>query len=243
MSERTAPVDTLILLPGMDGTGELFSRFVRALGPGVDARVLRYPADRPLGYAELVKWVSERLPPERPYVLLAESFSGPVGIELAARAPGGLAALVLCCTFASNPRPALRRLAALLPVLPLGVLPVAPLARLLMGRHFERALQADLAAALRQVPAPVLRSRLRAVLDVDVSHRLRDVACPVLCLRAGQDAVVPGSAAELMHRIKPDLRRAELPGPHFLLQTMVKEAADQVLGFMRGLDLGDLRKP
>lgn len=105
MPETTA-VNTVVLLPGMDGSGELFTPFVEALGPSIDARVLRYPADQPLGYAALTARVREALPADRPYVLLAESFSGPIGVEIAAQAPPGMMGLVLCSTFARNPRPA-----------------------------------------------------------------------------------------------------------------------------------------
>jgi hypothetical protein len=44
---------TLVLLPGMDGTGQLFAPFLTALGHGVDVKVVRYPTKEPLSYAEL----------------------------------------------------------------------------------------------------------------------------------------------------------------------------------------------
>jgi len=229
-----AHVNTLVLLPGMDGTGELFARFVRALGPGIDARVLRYPVDRPWGYAELLAFVREALPVARPYVLLAESFSGPIGIQIAAQAPPQLKGLALCCTFCSNPRPAMRPFGGLLPVLPLAAMPVAPLGRVLMGRDFEPALNADLAAAMRQLPAAVVRARLKAVLGVDVTADLRRVGVPMLYLRAKDDLVVPRSAGARIAGIRPEVEMAELPGPHFLLQTRPAEAAAVVKRFMLG---------
>ena len=230
-----AGVKTLVLLPGMDGSGDLFSRFVRALGPGIDACVLRYPTQAPMGYAELAAWVHERLPANRPYALLAESFSGPIGIELAAQSPTMLKGLVLCCTFASNPRPAMRLLSPMLGAMPLAALPVGPLGRVLMGRLFEQALQADLSAAISPLSTPVMRARLQAVLTVDMTVRLRDLRLPVLDLRAGDDAVVPRSAARLLQRFKPDAECVELAGPHFLLQTRPAEAAEVVKRFMARL--------
>lgn len=44
---------TLVLLPGLDGTGELFAPFIGAAEHGADIRVVRYPADEALGYAQL----------------------------------------------------------------------------------------------------------------------------------------------------------------------------------------------
>lgn len=43
----------LVLLPGMDGTGQLFSPLVSALGPDVETIIVRYPCDIPLSYEEL----------------------------------------------------------------------------------------------------------------------------------------------------------------------------------------------
>lgn len=42
----------LVLLPGLDGTGELFAPFVAALG-AIPSQVIAYPHDRVMGYAEL----------------------------------------------------------------------------------------------------------------------------------------------------------------------------------------------
>ena len=234
--DMTRPeVNTLVLLPGMDGTGELFARFVQALAPGVQTVVVRYPTDQPLGYADLAARVREALPTDRPYVLLAESFSGPIGIALAAQAPDLLKGLVLCCTFASHPRPGLRWLNRLLPEALFGAMPVAPLGRVLMGRWFDSALQADLAAAMRQVPASVMLARLQAVQSVDMSAHLRGVRVPTQYLRAHQDLVMPRSAGERIARLKPDVEFVDLPGPHFLLQTQPAASAEAVVRFLNRL--------
>lgn len=117
-------VATLVLLPGMDGTGELFAPFIAALGGEFDVRVVRYPGDHRGGYEELEAIARSAIPEDRPYVLLAESFSGPIAISIAASGPKQLRGLVLCCTFARNPRPALASLKALLGVTPMKALPV-----------------------------------------------------------------------------------------------------------------------
>src|SRR5260221_8527089 len=93
----------LILMPGMDGTGELFAPLLRALGSSMESAVVRYPADAPLGYAELLPRVRAELPSSEPFVLLGESFSGPLALMLAAEAPAGLRGVILCASFASNP--------------------------------------------------------------------------------------------------------------------------------------------
>src|SRR5438477_10571709 len=93
----------LILMPGMDGTGELFAPLLRALGDSMESSVLQYPADEPLGYAELLPRVRAEIPRRAPFVLLGESFSGPLALMLAAEAPAGLRGVILCASFATSP--------------------------------------------------------------------------------------------------------------------------------------------
>ena len=66
---------TIVLLPGMDGTGTQFAEFIAALPRGMKTVVVSYAPDQALGYEELETIVRKRLPSE-PFLLLGESFSG-----------------------------------------------------------------------------------------------------------------------------------------------------------------------
>lgn len=94
----------LLLLPGLDGTGRLYDEFSAALPSQIDLRPLSYPADEALGYDELAERVRSELPTE-PWVLIGESFSGPLALKLAAERPAGLMGLVLVATFGRRPLP------------------------------------------------------------------------------------------------------------------------------------------
>ena len=85
----------LILLPGLDGTGKRFADFIRVLMPGIDTQIVSYPTDLPLGYAELERRVCDELPGDRSFVLLGESFSGPIAIRIAVAPPPGLKGVIL----------------------------------------------------------------------------------------------------------------------------------------------------
>lgn len=89
----------LVLLPGMDGTGRLFAPLLSRLDDRLEPVVIAYPGHEQLDYDQLHEFVRARLPKGEPFILLGESFSGPVAITLAATAPTGLCGLILCATF------------------------------------------------------------------------------------------------------------------------------------------------
>jgi pimeloyl-[acyl-carrier protein] methyl ester esterase len=222
---------TLVLLPGMDGTGELFDDFVAELGTQCRPLVIRYPVDVPLGYAELEDLIRAGLPPDEPFVLLGESFSGPLAIAVAAAAPSGLAGLILCCTFARNPVPVLSKLEALIGLLPISSHLLPFLHPILLGSFSSPRLRAALKASVQKVSAKVFRRRLREVLNVDHSGKLGQVRVPVLYLRAAQDRLLPASMpAQFSIVERMELR--SIDGPHLLLQAQPKASAAVVMEFV-----------
>jgi pimeloyl-[acyl-carrier protein] methyl ester esterase len=225
----------LALLPGLDGTGLLFADFVAALGPDLDPIVVRYPPDVPLGYAELEPLVRKSLPSGNPFILLGESFAGPLAISIAASAPPGLVGLILCCSFASNPRPYLGKLAFLSPYLPVRGFPRSIFAKYFMGRFASQDLASKLAKASERVAPDVFRHRIRAVCGIDYSAKLRQVRVPILYLRASMDRIVPRSASKRVKRLAPSTRIIEIDAPHYLLQARPQAAVATVSEFAREL--------
>ncbi len=234
---------TLVLLPGMDGTGEMFAPFVSALGRSCNTLCVRYPGDVALGYAELEALVRGQLPPTGRYVVLGESFSGPIAASLAAAPPPGLVGVVLCCSFVRNPRPQFAVFGGLLNWVPLKAAPMAAMAAVLLGKHSTAALRRALAAALAQVSQATLRARMRAVLQVDVRARLATAQVAVLYLQARQDYVMPARAAVEVQASLPSTTVVSIDGPHLLLQACPDAAVDAVLHFMRGLQPASSRAP
>ena len=226
----------LVLLPGMDGTGQLFQQFAAALHAraGIASLAIAYP-HAPLDYAALETFVRSRLPQDRPFVLLAESFSGPLGAALRADPPPGMRALILCCSFVRNPRPLLAPLRHLLGFVPFGAMPGIALRQALLAPCATPALQAQLAAALAQVPPSVLRQRLRAVMSADVTRTFARGSLPVLYLRARHDRLVPPANALQILQLAPGAQLVDIAAPHMLLQAAPQEAADAVAAFLAGL--------
>jgi pimeloyl-ACP methyl ester carboxylesterase len=230
---NAATLPALVLLPGLDGTGKLFVEFVKGLGSSVDSLIVAYPKDQPLGYNELEALVLAALPCNQPFILLGESFSGPIAMRIAARSPAGLVAVILCGTFAKNPFPWLRWARPLAAYLPLKSLPRWVRAPLMWGSTSPQRAPAQMERAIAGVSPAVIRRRIAALLAVDESAALGRIRMPTLVLRGRGDRVISLAATQWILKTLPGALLAEIDGPHLLLQTRPAECAAVVLKFMR----------
>jgi pimeloyl-ACP methyl ester carboxylesterase len=216
----------------MDGTGSMFDDFIAALG--TPTITIAYPPDRPLSYEELETFVENALPRGEPYILLGESFSGPIAIRLASRCLQNLQALVLVCTFASLPgRRAPVWLQKLASAIPFWRVPVGIGAPALLGDDHSPELRTKLLTAVERVLPVVWRARLAAILNVDVTAQLGMIRVPVLYLQAKGDRVVPAAAAAGICNRTARAQLVVIPGPHALLQCKPSECAAALKLFAR----------
>jgi pimeloyl-[acyl-carrier protein] methyl ester esterase len=227
----------LVLLPGLDGTGDFFAPLLGSLGESIRTRVVRYPVNGGFDYASCNDLARAALPTDEPYVLLGESFSGPIAIELAARAPKGLKGIILCASFARNPRPRLGFIRPLLPYIPFhGTETSIALSRfLVLGRWITPAIRELHLRILMKVPATTLQARILAVADCDARQALGQVHVPILCLVPEHDRLIPRSATRVIQQHSPAARMVVLDAPHCLLQCVPHEAARQIGQFMQEL--------
>lgn len=221
----------IVILPGLDGTGTLLDGFCGVLGAlGVQASTVAYPLDRPVDYGELEPLVRAQLPTAGSFILLGESFSGPLAIRIAADPPPGLAGLVLSTTFARTPVRGVSPLAPLARYAP-ARWPMVLLSWLLLGRWASPRVQEQLGVALRSVKPAVLRARAAAALGVDVSGLLGSVSVPVLQLVASDDRLLARSASVRIAAHLPACKTVEITGPHLLLQAATHPSAETVARF------------
>ncbi|MES3025189.1 MAG: alpha/beta hydrolase [Pseudomonadota bacterium] len=224
---------TIVLLPGLDGTGSLFAPFVAALGPGYEAVVVAYPAEGALAYDALEQCARAQLPLGRPYFLLGESFSGPIAIAIAASRPEGLIGLLLSCTFASNPHPYCAPFKTLVSILPVkSEAAGAMMMPFLFGRFGSAQARSALRQSLQNVAAGALRERVRCVLEVDYTARFAALRLPILYLQAAGDRIVFARCGARLARLAPAMTLVALDGPHLLLQALPVEAAHAVGQFI-----------
>ena len=209
-----------LLLPGLDGSGRLFEPLLAA-GPSAFApRVEPLFQAAPRGYDDELARLMDRLPRRGRWALLAESWSGPLAIRIAAERPPGLAAVALVATFLRRPlSPWLRPVAPLVRT-PLFALPLLPQTarHLLVGWSAPEPLVQAVLAAVAEVPAAVLARRAREALVADVREDLARTEVPVLFMTpAGDRLLRTDSAAEVL-AARPDAEVRMVAGPHAVLQ-------------------------
>ncbi|MDO8651017.1 MAG: alpha/beta hydrolase [Undibacterium sp.] len=226
---------TLVLMPGMDGTGYLFESFISALGGEFAVTTVCYPKNETLGYDDLEVIARRLLPTSGNFIILGESFSGPIAVSLAAAKPKGLVGLILCSTFVRNPRPAFKPMRMLAHVLPVKLAPNIIINYFLLAPFSTSFLRSALKSAISQVSGPAFKARLNAVLSVDVSAKLRAVQVPLLYLQAAHDRVVPPDAGSYIAAVYPATQVLTIDAPHFLLQVAPDEAANAVKSFARDI--------
>ncbi len=210
----------------MDGTGELLTEFAAALAPEFGATVVAYPRDVALDYDALTELVAEFLPHDEPFLLVAESFSGPIAIELAARRPDGLVGLVLCASFAKAPKSRMLQVfETMLRTVPAGKLPLGLAMPWLMGRWSTREWARRVREAVRSVSAEAMRARLRAAADIDIAARIADIDCPLMYLKGSHDRLVGDTGWGAIRGLSRNAVCIEIEGPHFLLQAKPQECA------------------
>jgi pimeloyl-ACP methyl ester carboxylesterase len=216
-----------ILLPGLDGTGDLFERFVAAAPPDCPVRVARLPSDQPCGYRDLVDRLLPTLPTDR-FALIAESFSGPLAILLANRCPQ-VYAVVLAASFAEPPLP--RVFARLSKGFSRWRPPALALRVFMTGG--DPSLAEALRFAVREIDRRVLGARITAALSEGVARDLQQLSQPLLYLRAARDRLVPARCATHISALRSSAQIVAIDGPHLLLQAKPAESWRHIEPFLR----------
>jgi len=224
-------VPTLVLMPGLDGTGLLFERFVSALPPNIRTCIIEYPkgASPIEEYAAVV----ERGLPAGRVVLLAESFSGIVALYLLRKHHVLAEKVIFVASFGSIPRRYLRTLLPFFPALAWSI-PLIPSAAWRFFCLGAGATPADIAkfkGVLAQVNPWVVAHRLKLVASAKIADDPR-IDVPAYYLQAEGDRLVPHSAAEHLRTLFSHFTLLRVPGPHFLLQTSPAECAQLIAGIV-----------
>ena len=222
----------LLLLPGMDGTGDLFEPLIDAIGSKLDTSIISYPLEKALDYEELLNLVTSRIPKEKPYFLLGESFSGPLAVMAASKSSENLLGIILVATFVKSPMPQwMRRLKWLLRGPMLDMRPRPFIIKGLLGKECPEKTKRWVHDTLPRLKREVLAARIKAVLEVNVREELKSCQVPVLCIAGSRDWLVGKKCLDVIWLCRPDVEIKVLEGVHMILQSRPVEAADVIKEF------------
>ncbi len=214
----------LILLPGMDGTGLLFKPLLKALPSNISTQLITYPGDQKLSYKKLFSYVQDKLPKDTEFVLLAESFSGPIAYDIAKHENVNLTAIIFVASFIQSPN----KLLALTKIIPLSFLMPNCLPdivlRFLMGSSAEKYHYKLINNALAKVKNEVLAFRLleMAKLPKNTSSYINRS----IYIQAMGDNLVSSKNAVTISQLSKKFQLHRVEGSHFILQVNPEKCSE-----------------
>ncbi len=228
---------SLVLLPGLDGTGELFESLIGCLPDWINPIVFSYPRDKSCSYQDLKTRVLKALPTEptdSDYVILGESFAGPLAVLIAAEKPKGLKGVILCASFVKKPFRAIPSWFSMFSVSPVYMLwPATIRLRSMFGRDKHKKLAIMALNAIRSVRPGVIAERVKAIMNVNVEYELKQSNFPMLYLVGQKDYLIGKHNVAGIKKIKNDLMMAEINTQHFILQLEPEASAAEIEKFLR----------
>lgn len=192
--------ETVVLVPGMDGTGTLFYRQVPLLARSY--RVVTYAlrdraATMDVLVADLALVIDTVVPADRRAIVVGESFGGALALTFALARPEHVSRLVILNSFPYfAPQPRLRLAALALRALPRGVM--ALVRRLTAFRLHSPHTHRQEVQRFMELTARASRdgyvNRLKLLEQYDVRDQLSELRPPTLFLAADRDHLVPSVA-------------------------------------------------
>jgi len=214
----------IVLLSGLDGTGELFTPFIDALSSSIKVQIISYDPNKEQSYDELVKYVISNLPKED-FVLLAESFSGIIAYQVALTKPKQLKSLILVATFLENPRPILLKF---IPNSKIFALPIPTLfIRLFLLGFVTKVETINLfKKVIKKVSPNVIEYRLNEIAQLKSAHKKLDIKTTYI--QASNDKLVPSSSLNSWQKVCTNIDVFQVTGSHLILQSNPKKCAEIV---------------
>lgn len=219
----------LVLLPGLDGTGKLFAPLIKALPNSIDVQVIAYSLNKKQSYNELIEYVKQNLPKED-FVLLAESFSGPIAYQVALSKPKGLKSLILVATFLENPRPFLLKF---IPNSRVFALPIPTVLSKIffLGFSVKSKIIELFNESIKMVSPSVIEYRLKEITQLKPSTQ--KIKIKATYIQASNDKLVPSKSLKDWQKVCDDIAVFKVKGEHFILQANPIKCAEVIIEAVR----------
>ncbi|MEO0423547.1 MAG: alpha/beta hydrolase [Pseudomonadota bacterium] len=216
----------VVLLPGFDGTGELFDPLEAAL----DLPCQRIAYGVPAAAQDYLEVAEAQIPRDRGGVLVAESFSGPIALELLLRGRRDYRALVLSATFARVPHAPVLAAFARGGGHRFGASVVRKLVAEGLGLAGQGSaeVRAQVSRVVGALDGNVVTSRIQALLHFDPRASLGLISTPSRVLCPTRDRLVPPEHSVRLASALPNAKLVRIAAPHFLLQVQPARCAQEI---------------
>jgi pimeloyl-ACP methyl ester carboxylesterase len=222
----------VVLLPGLDGTGELLAPLCAELRSKVDPIQVRFPKNKPFVYKQLFPAIREVLPWGRPYSLMADSFSGHLALLFAEEQPQDIENIILCSSFVTHPEPPTwwNKMVWKDPL-------KAPfseetLKKYFLGEDCPPALVEEAKRVYGSIPPEILDFRWNMAVNTQTWPQLARCRKPILFLKGSHDRVADPATEQQIQLHNPGVEILSMNGPHCLLQRSPREAAAYIDAFV-----------
>jgi len=216
----------VVLLPGMHGSTVLYDTFVALAPPWARCLPVPLPTLGEQTFDGIAATLEAELRRLESFVLVAESFSGPVAVRLRAHLGERVALLALC-----NP------LVEMSLTLPAGLaasaaswlgMPAAAAAAVLADG--DRALGKTALDGIRALPKGVLEARLASALAAKSEDMAPLLVPSLLAILGTRDRLVSPDWTRALLADVPRATVVELDAPHLVVQTKPAEVWDAITG-------------
>jgi pimeloyl-ACP methyl ester carboxylesterase len=230
-----ADLITLVMLPGLDGTGLVFEPLRTYLPAEISVQIVPYPVDQIMSFQGHVEFALKQIPTHRPFVLLAESFSGPFALQLLITPPEQLLGVIFVASFVRYPVPFILDVGRRIPqTLLLKLFTKSIFTRLFCLNGAPHEAVKLFRQALLKIRLPVLSSRLQLLSELPPPPQI-PFSRPALYLQASRDRLVPRRAVRPFKELLPQLQVQKITGPHIILLTRPEAGAKLIMDFISRL--------
>ena len=221
-------MQNLVFLPGLDGTAELF-KFIKPFFKDFNCMFLKYPANSGFNYFDYVSFVKKQIEFEK-YHVIAESFSGPIAIELCRVDKERVQSMSLVASFAKAPKPKiLLKIGSKLSKIKL---PKIICDNILLNKSSSE-VKKECFEVIKKISSIDLSCRLDNMTSFRIDNNLNSV--PVLYIQAANDLLVGKDSLSYIKNKIENLSVVKIDGPHLLLQSNPKRSSEVILNFLNEL--------
>lgn len=229
---------TLVLLPGFDGTGELFDDLVDELNEYFEVIIVHYSEE--VTIEDYIACINAKIKHRDKIILLAESFSGPIALHFIANHSEKIQYCIFSTSFSKTPFLSLCKAADFLPHIFFKNTTLQKIAikHYCYGKYLTDLLEERTLKAINGISTNTIKKRLK-LLCTQQSHKLikdknHNFFMPCLYLQASEDKIVGKPFSGDLCNALPNISKIIINGPHLLLQAKPKECARAILDFVKG---------